>query len=66
MKSIGFEPDKTEKDNESYKNSIEEFINNIKDNQNKIYAIRFINEIYFSNKLNQDNYGGFDEKNYNI
>ena len=66
MKSIGFEPDKTEKENESYKNSIEEFINNIKDNQNKIYAIRFINEIYFSNKLNQDNYGGFNEKNYNI
>ena len=50
MKSIGFE----QEENENFRKKIEEFINNIKDNQNIIYSIRFINEIFFSNNLSQE------------
>ena len=38
MKSLGFE----QEENENFKKKIEEFINNIKDNQKIIYSIRFI------------------------
>ena len=34
---------------------IDEFINKLKDNQEIIYGFRFINELYFSNYLNEDN-----------
>ena len=64
MKSIGFETEKNEKEDENYKKSIEEFINNIKDSQNKIYAIRFINEIFFTSKINQNNFEKNIENNY--
>jgi hypothetical protein len=64
MKSIGFETEKNEKEDENYKKSIEEFINNIKDSQSKIYAIRFINEIFFTSKINQNNFEKNIENNY--
>ena len=49
--------DQEEKDNtnENNKKSIEEFIKTIKDKQNVLYSIRFINEIYFYKYLEEEN-----------
>ena len=58
FKSINSNPKENEKgENEK---SLEIFINNIKDDKNFLYSIRFINEIFFSEYLEQDN----KEKNF--
>ena len=62
MKSLGFE----QEENENFKKKIEEFINNIKDNQKIIYSIRFINEIFFSDNLSQEDVEKNLEKNHNL
>ena len=54
-----------QEEDESYQQQIEEYINSIKDNQNIIYAIRFINEIFFSNNT-QENVENKLDKNQNI
>ena len=53
MKSNSLE-DESIKDNNN-ENCIDEFINNIKDKQEVIYGIKFINEIYFNKYLECDN-----------
>ena len=58
FKSINSNPKENEKgENEK---SLEIFINNIKDDKNFLYSIRFINEIFFSEYLEKDN----KEKNF--
>ena len=56
IKSNYFEDDDNKKENSNDENLIDEFINNISENEGNLYAIRFINELSFSKYLiNKEN-----------
>ena len=52
VKSKFLEEDENKKENSNDDNIIDEFINDISDNEGNLYSIRFINEISFSKYLN--------------
>ena len=52
VKSNFLEEDENKKENSNDENLIDEFINNISENEGNLYAIRFINELSFSKYLN--------------
>ena len=52
VKSKFLEEDENKKENSNDDNIIDEFINDISDNEGNLYSIRFINEISFSKFLN--------------
>lgn len=55
MRNLNSEEKENLKDSTNNDNCIDEFINNLKDKQELLYAIKFINEIYFNKYLENDN-----------
>jgi hypothetical protein len=52
IKSNFLEEDENKKEDSNDENIVDEFINNISENEGNLYAIRFINEISFGKYLN--------------
>lgn len=52
VKSKFLEEDENKKENSNEENIIDEFINNISDNEGNLYAIKIINEVFFRKYLN--------------